>query len=134
MLTCTISSEFDLQDVPLQTISCFRFMLKELVSFERLTSQLFYDTLRKLDFEYGPSLTVIRNSWRSDTDYIAELTVPNEIVDDMHSLHLHPCILDGVLQTLSISWISTINCLGRHALLMILTVYHTRTFCPLVPF
>jgi hypothetical protein len=38
MLTCTISSEFDLQYDPLQTISCFRFMLKELVSFERLTS------------------------------------------------------------------------------------------------
>jgi hypothetical protein len=74
-----------------------------------VSQQLFYDTLRKRGFEYGPSLTVIRNSWRSDTEYIAELTVPNEIVDDMHSLHLHPCILDGVLQTLSISWISAIT-------------------------
>ena len=51
-----------------------------------VSQQLFYDTLRDLGFEYGPSLTVIGNSWRSDTDYIAELTVPNEIVDDMHAL------------------------------------------------
>jgi hypothetical protein len=27
----------------------------------------------------------------------------------MHSVHLHPCILDGVLQTTSISWISVIT-------------------------
>jgi hypothetical protein len=74
-----------------------------------VSQQLFYDTLRGIGFEYGPSLTVIGDSWRSDTDFIAELTVPNEIVNGMHSVHLHPCILDGVLQTTSISWISVIT-------------------------
>ncbi|XP_052069059.1 oleandomycin polyketide synthase, modules 5 and 6-like [Mytilus californianus] len=73
-----------------------------------VSQQEFYDTLRDLGFEYGYSLTVIGNSWRSDTEYIAEMNVPDAVAKEMHDLHLHPCILDGVLQTLSISWISTL--------------------------
>ncbi|CAG2233398.1 unnamed protein product [Mytilus edulis] len=66
-------------------------------------------TLSKLGFEYGQSLKLIGDSWRSDTEYIATMNVPDEVVNAMHSMHLHPCILDGVLQTLSISWISVIE-------------------------
>ncbi|XP_071169490.1 probable polyketide synthase 1 [Mytilus edulis] len=74
-----------------------------------VTKKLFYETLSKLGFEYGQSLKLIGDSWRSDTEYIATMNVPDEVVNAMHSMHLHPCILDGVLQTLSISWISVIE-------------------------
>ncbi|XP_071126503.1 mycocerosic acid synthase-like [Mytilus edulis] len=80
-----------------------------------VSEKLFYDTLRDLGFEYGQMLSVIGESWRSDSEYFAEMKVPNEVASEMQTMHLHPCILDGILQTLSLLWIATLEKYEKNA-------------------
>ncbi|CAC5403639.1 unnamed protein product [Mytilus coruscus] len=64
-----------------------------------IESSLFYNQLKALGFEYGKSLTVIGDCFRSDDEFVAEMSLPSSAFDSLKRHSLHPSILDGALQT-----------------------------------
>ncbi|CAC5378730.1 unnamed protein product [Mytilus coruscus] len=64
-----------------------------------LESSAFYKKLKALGFEYGESLKVIGDCFRSDDEFVAEIILPSSVRDSLNRHCLHPSILDGALQT-----------------------------------
>ncbi|VDI80301.1 Hypothetical predicted protein [Mytilus galloprovincialis] len=64
-----------------------------------LKSSFFYKQLKSLGFEYGESLRVIGDCYRSDDEFVAEMILPSSVCNSLNRHSLHPSILDGALQT-----------------------------------
>ncbi|WAQ97510.1 PPSD-like protein [Mya arenaria] len=58
-----------------------------------------YSTLRDLQFEYGPSLAMIEQSWCSGIECITEIFVPDSIASEIQNTIIHPAIVDAMFQT-----------------------------------
>ena len=63
-----------------------------------LTKSDIYTALEDLGFKYGPSLRLIERVWYSNTDCIAEIHVPANVVDEFNTTHIHPSVVDSVFQ------------------------------------
>ena len=57
-----------------------------------------YDKLKLLNFKYGSSLSLIQQAWVSDNECIAEIAVPDTLLEEMGRTHLHPAIVDATFQ------------------------------------
>ena len=69
-------------------------------------SNEFYQTLKSHGFQYGRSLTLVGNCWRSRNEYIAEINFSDERHGSFDHFNLHPAILDGALQTIALAFLS----------------------------
>ena len=63
-----------------------------------LTKSDIYTALEDLGFKYGPSLRLIERVWYSNTDCIAEIHVPANVLDEFNTTHVHPSVVDSVFQ------------------------------------
>ena len=52
----------------------------------------------KDEFEFGPSLRLIQRLWCTDTDFLAELHIPANVVDEFNNTHIHPAVVDSMFQ------------------------------------
>ena len=57
-----------------------------------------YDKLKLLNFKYGSSLSLIQQAWVSENECIAEIAVPDTLLEEMGRTHLHPAIVDATFQ------------------------------------
>ena len=57
-----------------------------------------YSTLEDLGFKYGPSLKLIERVWYSNTDCLAEIHVPANVVEEFNSTNIHPAVIDSMFQ------------------------------------
>ncbi|MGK8522858.1 SDR family NAD(P)-dependent oxidoreductase [Nocardia asteroides] len=60
-----------------------------------------YDRLTELGYSYGPAFRGLRAVRRAGTDLFAEATLPAGV--DAESFHLHPAVLDAVLQSIVVA-------------------------------
>ncbi|OWF54747.1 Erythronolide synthase, modules 3 and 4 [Mizuhopecten yessoensis] len=58
-----------------------------------------YTALTKLGFTYGKDLKILGNAMTNDTECIVEMELSEAVMQDTSCTHLHPAILDGLLQT-----------------------------------
>lgn len=61
-----------------------------------------YACLQKLQFRYGPSLSLIERSWSKDKTCLVELTVPDSIKIHFTKTSIHPAVVDAIFQTFGI--------------------------------
>lgn len=61
-----------------------------------------YSCLQKLQFKYGPSLSLIDRSWSKDKQCLVELTVPESVEVDFTKTMIHPAVVDAIFQTFGI--------------------------------
>ncbi|MBH1939084.1 SDR family NAD(P)-dependent oxidoreductase, partial [Streptomyces sp. AV19] len=59
----------------------------------------FYDRLAQADFTYGPAFQALNAAWQHGNDTLAEVTLPQELADEVGLYGLHPALLDAALQT-----------------------------------
>ena len=57
-----------------------------------------YNAQEDLGFEYGPSLRLIERVWCTDTESLAEINVPANIVHEFNNTHIHPAVVDAIFQ------------------------------------
>ena len=57
-----------------------------------------YAALEDLGFKYGSSLRLIERVWYSDTDCLAEIHVPANIVEEFNNTHIHPAVVHSIFQ------------------------------------
>ncbi|XP_060602185.1 phthioceranic/hydroxyphthioceranic acid synthase-like [Ruditapes philippinarum] len=69
---------------------------------EHRTKDESYECLNKLHFRYGESLSVIQQSWASSNECIVEFSLPDSVMKQRKVTHLHPSVIDGLLQAFGI--------------------------------
>ncbi|AIK95637.1 hypothetical protein ID47_01080 [Candidatus Paracaedibacter acanthamoebae] len=47
---------------------------------------------------HGPSLRTIKHIWHNDKEALAELCLPDHLLEDTHQFLLHPSLIDGAIQ------------------------------------
>lgn len=57
-----------------------------------------YSALQKFHFKYGKTMSPIQQAWSAETECLVELLLPESVISERKSTHLHPVILDGMLQ------------------------------------
>ncbi|XP_060072443.1 uncharacterized protein LOC132552298 [Ylistrum balloti] len=58
-----------------------------------------YGTLQRLGFTYGKDLHILGNALKNDTECLMEIELSEAIMKDTSCTHIHPAVLDGLLQT-----------------------------------
>ncbi|XP_069133106.1 phthioceranic/hydroxyphthioceranic acid synthase-like isoform X2 [Argopecten irradians] len=58
-----------------------------------------YQNLKRLGFSYGSELKILGNALKSDNECLVQMKLTDRIIKDIDATHLHPAILDGLLQT-----------------------------------
>ena len=61
-----------------------------------------YKCLENLHFRYGESLSVIQQSWSSTNECVVEFTLPDSVMKQRKVTHMHPSVIDGMLQAFGI--------------------------------
>ena len=69
-----------------------------------------YECLDRIDFNYGQTLSLIEQSWSSDTECLVEFLLPDSVKAETKNTHLHPSVIDAMFQTFAI--LSTIGAEG----------------------
>ncbi|MER6121057.1 SDR family NAD(P)-dependent oxidoreductase, partial [Streptomyces sp. NPDC001743] len=64
---------------------------------EALDVETLYERLGLLGYAYGPAFRAVRAAWRNGDDLIAELTLPDELLDQAADFPIHPALLDAAL-------------------------------------
>ena len=67
-----------------------------------MTTEEVYKRLAGHNFRYGPSMSLIQRSWSSETECLAELSVPDCHLEEVCCTHMHPIVVDTVLQLFGI--------------------------------
>ncbi len=65
---------------------------------EEIPIERFYDTSRKIGFEWGPAFRGVRRLWRGDDAALGQIALPELVVGEAVSYQLHPALLDACLQ------------------------------------
>ncbi|OWF50768.1 uncharacterized protein LOC110450066 [Mizuhopecten yessoensis] len=65
----------------------------------RQTASQTYQNLKRLGFAYGKDLKILGDCLKSEDECLVNMTLSDTIFTDISSTHLHPSILDGLLQT-----------------------------------
>lgn len=58
-----------------------------------------YQNLKALGFSYGSELKILGDAFKSDDECLVKMTLTDGILKDIDATHMHPAILDGLLQT-----------------------------------
>ncbi|XP_053399168.1 phenolphthiocerol/phthiocerol polyketide synthase subunit C-like [Mercenaria mercenaria] len=58
-----------------------------------------YGYLKSLGFEYGPCFQLMKSCLTNGTECITEIELPSDIMKDLGSTTIHPCILDVMVQS-----------------------------------
>lgn len=66
------------------------------------SSKQFYDNFEKLEIHYGPSFQVLEQVKYDENVALAKLQLPHLLKDNADQFVLHPNLLDGVLQIVSV--------------------------------
>lgn len=66
---------------------------------ELKSRETIYALLDKLGLHLGPSFQVIQEFKINDDECLAKLKLPDHLIKDEQQFTLHPCLLDGALQT-----------------------------------
>ncbi|MGW6209857.1 type I polyketide synthase, partial [Streptomyces sp. NPDC055089] len=67
---------------------------------EPLDVEALYARLDRLGYAYGPSFRAVRAAWSDGDDLLAELTLPDELLDQAAEFPVHPALLDAALHPL----------------------------------
>jgi acyl transferase domain-containing protein len=63
------------------------------------SKEIFYDSLKLQGFYYGPSCQTISQINYNQREVLAKIELPEHLKESADQFGLHPCLLDGVLQT-----------------------------------
>ena len=63
-----------------------------------LSSEEVYACLAKFGYKYGSSLSLIKQAWCTETECLAELNLPEPVVNEVNKTHIHPAVLDSMFQ------------------------------------
>ena len=66
---------------------------------DRRDGAFYYELFRRMGFDYGPSFRVIDEVATGDGCAMARLELHAEQAEDFEQYVLHPCLIDGALQT-----------------------------------
>ncbi|KAK3605253.1 hypothetical protein CHS0354_037653 [Potamilus streckersoni] len=66
---------------------------------QRISKADSYNKLRLLGFKYGESFSLLDECWVKSGEVLSKLKVPQSIVPTLAKTHIHPVILDGMMQT-----------------------------------
>ncbi|VDH93509.1 Hypothetical predicted protein [Mytilus galloprovincialis] len=69
-----------------------------------ITGKTFYSNLKELGFEYGEDLSLIKDCWRFENQYLVTMEVPAKYIDPQFISSLVPVVIDGALQTTILSF------------------------------
>ena len=69
---------------------------------ESLELESLYDRLAEVGVEYGPAFQGLRAAWRRGGEVFAEVDLGQEQESEAGRFGIHPALLDGVLQTISL--------------------------------
>ncbi|KAL5012951.1 hypothetical protein ScPMuIL_011502 [Solemya velum] len=61
-----------------------------------------YAKLQCLGFEYGPSMTQITVAYTFGPEAVSEITVEKSVLGELNKTHLHPAIIDAMIQTTAV--------------------------------
>jgi len=59
----------------------------------------FYDQFRKVGFQYGPSFQTVQEIYIGESFALSKLKIADSLRNDFGQFILHPCTIDGALQT-----------------------------------
>ncbi|MFE3883116.1 acyltransferase domain-containing protein [Streptomyces lydicus] len=62
-----------------------------------------YDRLIDRGYDYGPAFRCLRAAWRNDQEVFAEVALPGSESGGSGAFHLHPALLDALLQSLLVA-------------------------------
>ena len=60
----------------------------------------YYAGLNSLGLEFGPAFQGVTRIWRRDGEALGRVELPNELLEQSHSLHIHPALLDACFHVL----------------------------------
>ncbi|XP_045200786.2 narbonolide/10-deoxymethynolide synthase PikA2, modules 3 and 4-like [Mercenaria mercenaria] len=66
------------------------------------TQEECYAFLEQGNFKYGDSLRIMRQAWATNTECLVEFDVEDSVKSQCKSTHFHPCIIDGLFQSVAI--------------------------------
>ncbi|CAG2246246.1 Highly reducing polyketide synthase alt5 [Mytilus edulis] len=69
-----------------------------------MTGNEFYSNLKEFGFEYGEDLSMIKDCWRFENQYLVTMEVPARYIDPQFISSLVPVVLDGAFQTTILSF------------------------------
>ncbi|MFG3142088.1 SDR family NAD(P)-dependent oxidoreductase, partial [Streptomyces sp. NPDC048211] len=67
---------------------------------EALDVESLYTRLDRLGYGYGPAFRAVRAAWSDGDDLVAELALPDELLDQAADFPIHPALLDAALHPL----------------------------------
>ncbi|XP_060577867.1 phthioceranic/hydroxyphthioceranic acid synthase-like [Ruditapes philippinarum] len=79
-------------------IECIRVSMSDFEC-KHMAADKMYSHLKTLGFTYGPHLTLIKTCLTNGLETLAEIDIPDDIVSQYDSTTLHPCVLDGMMQS-----------------------------------
>ncbi|XP_078000620.1 phthioceranic/hydroxyphthioceranic acid synthase-like [Glandiceps talaboti] len=66
-----------------------------------------YDDLAKVGYTYGTTIRCVSQGWKGNDEALSILTIPEMIKQQLPKTVIHPVILDGMLQTISVPFTTT---------------------------
>ena len=67
----------------------------------RLTGGHYYEKFSRIGLEYGPAFQVIQEAYVHPNYCLTRLALPEQLMADHRQYILHPCIIDGALQSIA---------------------------------
>ncbi|MFI0817942.1 type I polyketide synthase [Streptomyces sp. NPDC021098] len=72
-----------------------------------------YEGLRDIGFAYGPVFQGLRRAWQRDGEIFAEVTLPEDAVEEAGRFGLHPALLDSALHAVGLEGLGNTDGEGR---------------------
>ncbi|XP_060603894.1 phthioceranic/hydroxyphthioceranic acid synthase-like [Ruditapes philippinarum] len=66
---------------------------------KHMSADEIYSNLEAMGFKYGPFFTSIKSCITNGIESLTEIEIPNEVVSQYGLTTLHPCVLDGMMQS-----------------------------------
>lgn len=63
-----------------------------------MEAPVYYTGLRARGIQHGPLFQGITHVWRRPGEVMAQITIPEELIDDMLGYQVHPALMDAILQ------------------------------------
>ena len=60
----------------------------------------YYKEYRDAGYQFGPNFSQVTNIWSRPNESVAEITVPDEVAQDVKGYHFHPAVLDACFHAL----------------------------------